>query len=70
MMVTLATFIRNAYDGGRLGLTMSPRTLINWGRKTKRYSMQTAFNVAFTEKLTNEDANSVTELYVKVFGKE
>jgi len=69
-MVSLATFIRNAYDSGKLGLTMSPRTLINWGRKTKRYSLHSAFNVAFAEKLTNEDANSVEELYTKVFGKE
>lgn len=68
-MVRLASHIRNAYDSGRIGLTMSPRTLINWARKTKRYSMRDAFRVAFGEKLIPDDERSVQEMYIKVFGE-
>jgi len=67
-MVKLANLVRNAYNQQRLGLTMSPRTLINWGRKQSRYSLAYALEVAFLEKLTDDDAKSVRELYTKVFG--
>jgi hypothetical protein len=48
---------------------MSPRTLINWGRKCQRYDAKYALQVAFTEKLTPDDVKSVQEFYVKVFGE-
>ena len=67
-MVRLAGLVRNSYDSGKIGLTMSPRTLINWGRKMGRYDTQYALQVSFLEKLTPDDAKSVSELYVKVFG--
>lgn len=67
-MVRVANLVRAAYEQGRLGLTMSPRTLINWGQKCKRYDNKYAFQVAFTEKLTPDDTKSVQELYNKVFG--
>ena len=67
-MVRVANLVRGAYEQGRLGLTMSPRTLINWGQKTKRYDVKYAFQVAFLEKLTPDDNKSVMELYNKVFG--
>ena len=67
-MVKLAGLIRSAYQQGKLGLTMSPRTLINWGRKQQRYSVKDAFMVSFATKLTDDDKVSVNELYVKVFG--
>jgi cobaltochelatase CobS len=67
-MVRVANLVRGAYEQGRLGLTMSPRTLINWGNKTKRYDVKYAFQVAFLEKLTPDDTKSVMELYNKVFG--
>ena len=67
-MVRLAGLIRNAYDQGKLGLTMSPRTLINWGRKCKRYSKAAAMDMAYTNKLSPDDVKSVLEMYNKVFG--
>lgn len=67
-MVRLATLVRNAYDSGKLGLTISPRTLINWARKTRRYDIVDAFNVAFASKLNQDDNRSVMELYNKCFG--
>jgi cobaltochelatase CobS len=67
-MVRLASLVRQAYDSGKIGLTMSPRTLINWGRKMVRYDTQYALQVSFLEKLTPDDSKSVSELYVKVFG--
>lgn len=68
-MVRVAGLVRNAYDQGKMGLTMSPRTLINWGRKCQRYDAKYALQVAFTEKLTPDDVKSVQEFYVKVFGE-
>ena len=67
-MVRFANLVRNAYDSGNLGLTMSPRTLINWGRKQQRYDIKYALQVSFLEKLTPDDNKSVQELYNKVFG--
>ena len=68
-MVRLANLVRSAYESGKIGLTMSPRTLINWARKQKRYDVEYALQVSFMEKLTAEDSKSVKELYTKVFGK-
>lgn len=67
-MVRFATLVRSAYEQGKIGLTMSPRTLINWARKQKRYNVEYALQVSFLEKLTNDDSKSVKELYTKVFG--
>jgi cobaltochelatase CobS len=66
-MVKFANLVRNAYEQGKVGLTMSPRTLINWARKQQRYSVSYALQVSFTEKLTLDDSKSIQELYVKVF---
>jgi cobaltochelatase CobS len=68
-MVRFANLVRSAYEQGKLGLTISPRTLINWARKQKRYSVEYALQVSFMEKLTNDDTKSVQELYTKVFAK-
>jgi cobaltochelatase CobS len=67
-MVRFAHLVRQAYDSGKIGLTVSPRTLINWGRKMTRYDAHYALQVSFLEKLTPDDSKSVSELYVKVFG--
>ena len=67
-MVRLASLVRSAYEQGKIGLTMSPRTLINWARKQKRYDAQYALQVSYLEKLTPDDSKSVSELYTKVFG--
>jgi MoxR-like ATPase len=67
-MVKLAHLVRAAYTSGKLGLTMSPRTLINWGRKMERYTPAMALGVAFLDKMLEDDKVSVNELFVKVFG--
>jgi MoxR-like ATPase len=67
-MVRLASLVRSAYEQGKIGLTISPRTLINWGRKQKRYDVQYALQVSYLEKLTPDDSKSVQELFTKVFG--
>jgi len=69
-MVRVAALVRNAYDSGKVGLTMSPRTLINWARKCQRYDVKFALQTAFTEKLNADDVKSVQEFYTKVFGTE
>lgn len=67
-MVRVAGLVRNAYDQGKLGLTISPRTLINWARKCTRYNTQYALEMAFLNKLSPDDTKSVLEMYNKVFG--
>lgn len=67
-MVKVAGLVRSAYESGKVGLTMSPRTLINWARKQQRYDVSYALQVAFLEKLTPDDSKSVREFYTKVFG--
>jgi cobaltochelatase CobS subunit len=67
-MVQVAGLVRNAYNAGKVGLTMSPRTLLSWARKMKRYSPAMALQVAFTSKLVNDDKQVVVEYYHKVFG--
>jgi cobaltochelatase CobS subunit len=69
-MVKLAALVRSAYDKGSLGLTISPRTLINWGRKSARYGLPRAFAVAFLQKLHDDDQKAVNEHYRKVFGED
>ena len=67
-MVRLATLVRNAYGFGKIGLTISPRTLINWARKMSRYDAQGAFKVAYAAKLNLDDERTAMELYTKCFG--
>lgn len=67
-MVRFASLVRTAYEQGKVGLTVSPRTLINWARKQKRYDVQYALQVSYLEKLTPDDSKSVMELFTKVFG--
>jgi cobaltochelatase CobS len=67
-MVQVAGFVRNAYNSGKVGLTMSPRTLLSWARKMQRYEPAMALHVAFCSKLTDEDKVAVDEFYTKVFG--
>lgn len=68
-MVSFANLVRSAAKQNNINLTMSPRTLINWGRKavalqdTKRGLM-----LAFVNKLRDTDRKIVSEFYTKVFG--
>lgn len=67
-MVKLAGLIRSAYNQRAINLTMSPRTLINWGKKTHKYGDPAfAFRIAFFDKLRDSDKKAVAELFQKVF---
>lgn len=66
-MVKLAALIRSAYSQQQINLTMSPRTLINWGMKMKRHDVALAFRICFYDKLRDSDKKAVGELFGKVF---
>lgn len=68
-MVAFAALVRQAKAQNNINLTMSPRTLINWGRKVESYGgVHAALCVAFLNKLRESDRKIVSELYTKVFG--
>lgn len=68
-MIQYAGQIRVGYGKAELSLTMSPRTLINWGRKIQQYgSCKTALTYCFLNKMRDSDKKVATELYTKVFG--
>jgi len=68
-MVQLAKLIRDGVNNGSLNVTMSPRTLINWGRKVDAFAdTHAALSVAYLNKLGEDDHKVVSELYRKVFG--
>jgi cobaltochelatase CobS len=69
-MLQFASLVRTAYNKGAINLTMSPRTLINWGKKMGRISNpREALRVAFLDKLRSSDRRAVDEFVTKVFGK-
>ena len=68
-MIQLAHLVRAGYEQGNINLTMSPRTLINWGKKTKDWgSSGRALRLAFANKLRDNDARILDEMHQKVFG--
>jgi cobaltochelatase CobS len=68
-MVSFASLIRTACKQNNINLTMSPRTLINWGRKSVVFGdMRRALILSFANKLRESDRNIVGEFYTKVFG--
>jgi len=66
-MVKCATLVRNAVANGQLNITMSPRTLISWGRKWKMFG-EKSIDVAFINKLRATDAKVVRDFVNKTFG--
>lgn len=69
-MVKVAALVRQANGQGNIALTMSPRTLINWGRKIQTWGdVKVAFTISFLDKLRDADRKVVLELYSKVFGR-
>jgi cobaltochelatase CobS len=69
-MVKLAALVRQANSQGNIALTISPRTLINWGRKILVWGdVKVAFTIAFLDKLRETDRKVVNELFGKVFGR-
>lgn len=70
-MLEFASLIRTAYNEGEIQFTMSPRTLINWGRKVVYWNDPImALEIAFFDKLVDDDRKIVNELCHKVFGKQ
>lgn len=72
-LVQFANLVRTAHKQGSVGLTVSPRTLINAGRKAvikgnDNSAMYAAIEVAFLNKLRDSDRKTVTEFYTKTFG--
>ena len=68
-MIDLAKLIRSANKQGQIFSTMSPRTLINWGKKVVMYGEpKYAFTVAFLDKQRTSDRDIIMEFYKKVFG--
>jgi cobaltochelatase CobS subunit len=70
-MVKVAEMIRAANNQGEIGLTMSPRTLLNWARKVDTWGgdVRLAFTIAFLDKLRDNERKVVNELFNKVFGR-
>lgn len=69
-MLQYADLVRTGNDQGNMTLTMSPRTLINWGKKTMRYGdTKEGLVYSFLNKLNTNDRKLASEFYTKVFGK-
>lgn len=70
-MIQLAGLIRAGYKESRIGLTLSPRSLIGWALKTVQLKgdIKRAFTISYANKLRESDFKVVNELYTKVFGK-
>jgi cobaltochelatase CobS len=69
-MYKVASLIRYSYMKQSVGLTMSPRTLINWARKIEVFGLAKAFDKAYACKLNDTDNAHVKQLAEKVFGAE
>jgi len=70
-MLKLASLVRDSADKGNINLTMSPRTLINWGRKATYWGdLLQGLRMSFFDKLIDDDRKVVNEFVMKVFGKE
>lgn len=68
-MVSFASLVREAVKQNNINLTMSPRTLINWGKKTVVFGdIRRALTLAYANKLRESDRKIVGEFYAKVFG--
>lgn len=68
-MVSFAALIRTACATNQINLTMSPRTLINWGRKSLVYGdVKHALSLAFLNKMRDTDKKVALQLFDKVFG--
>lgn len=69
MMIQVANNVRNSYKKLEVGLTMSPRTLLNWCAKCKIYKdPMVALTYAYLNKLRTTDRKLVTKLYERSFG--
>jgi cobaltochelatase CobS len=68
--VTFATMVREAFDGGKLSSTISPRTLITASRLgIKKGSWTAGLALSFSNKLSRIDREVVDGLMQRVFGE-
>jgi len=69
-MVQFANLVRTGYRQGNVSLTFSPRSLLNWGRKTVYWGDPVvALKMAFFDKIVDSEKNYVNQLVNKVFTK-
>jgi len=68
-MLRFAALVREGFEKGTLQYTMSPRTLISWGRKTVTFGgdAKQAIRMAFFDKLIETDRKIISECYNKIF---
>jgi cobaltochelatase CobS len=71
-MLKFADLVRTGYEQGDISLTCSPRTLLNWAKKTLYFQdPAVALNMAFTEKLSSDgDRQAVSGMYRTAFDSE
>lgn len=68
-MVALATQVRNMYDQRKLGLTISPRGLIEWADESlDTGNVSESFRYTVFDKYTDADKSAVNDLFMRVFG--
>jgi len=69
-MIQFATLVRGGYMEGQLSLSISPRTLINWGRKVDQWDgdVRMALSLAYLNKLSDNEKGVAGALLKKVFG--
>jgi cobaltochelatase CobS len=70
LMVQFAWLCRQAYQQRTLNLTMSPRTLLNWGSKIQAFGLRPALDTAYLDKLTDSQRKIALESFQKVFGTQ
>jgi cobaltochelatase CobS len=69
-MVQTAKLIRQAYDSGNVGFTMSPRGLIEWAEKIVFWdNVGEGFKLSFWNKLTPTDQSVVAEFYHSIWAE-
>ena len=70
-MVQFATLLRTGHQQGSVSLTCSPRTLLNWAKKTIYWGDPvTALKMAFFDKIVDSEKPFVNTLVNKVFSKQ
>lgn len=68
-MLQFTALVRTAKQQGTLSLTMSPRTLVNWGKKTMYWGSATqALEIAYLDKVDDSEKGEVQKLVQKVYG--
>lgn len=68
-MMKVTNLVRQGNSEGQVSLSISPRTLINWGRKMIQWNNpKVAFELAFINKLTELERGAVLAMFTKVFG--